>query len=356
MPTASEIAGSMLNDSINGIKSQWDKGQPYRVALGALLSGDPATAKQAIEEHFKDTKPSDIYQGAMNAGMGFAPIGMAAHTVYHGSPYNFDKFAMEKIGTGEGVQAYGHGIYQAESPKVAKEYLKVNPQTLLPPNRVFQGQTLQAGTPEYHAGTLLDNMGLQQARKTVAGWIQEGSPDPNLVPQWQKTLDTLNSASSKQDFKTVKNVPNLYKSDIPDSSLTKMLDWDKPLSEQHPDVQSSLGSLQVVKNDSPAYSDERWLLNHANSGHTLNSYPTKAEATLAAQSLTGGDLVKSLDSNGAAFGSKFLQSQGIPGIRYLDGGSRANGEGTSNFVMFNPDDIRILEKNGVPTGQVPWDK
>lgn len=41
---------------------------------------------------------------------------------FHGSPHNFDKFSMEKIGTGEGAQAYGHGLYFAESPKVAGEY------------------------------------------------------------------------------------------------------------------------------------------------------------------------------------------------------------------------------------------
>src|SRR6185369_5582589 len=42
--------------------------------------------------------------------------------VYHGSPHSFDAFDMSKIGTGEGAQAYGHGLYFAESPGVAKEY------------------------------------------------------------------------------------------------------------------------------------------------------------------------------------------------------------------------------------------
>src|SRR5215471_5241978 len=29
---------------------------------------------------------------------------------FHGSPHDFDKFSMAKIGTGEGAQAYGHGL------------------------------------------------------------------------------------------------------------------------------------------------------------------------------------------------------------------------------------------------------
>lgn len=41
-------------------------------------------------------------------------------------------------------------------------------------------------------------------------------------------------------------------------------------------------------------------------------------------------------------------------IRYLDGGSRSAGQGSSNFVLFSDDLPRILEINGQPTGQVPW--
>ena len=45
-----------------------------------------------------------------------------------------------------------------------------------------------------------------------------------------------------------------------------------------------------------------------------------------------------------------FRGAGIPGIRYLDGGSRGAGQGTSNFVVFpgNEDILKILERNGVP--------
>lgn len=42
--------------------------------------------------------------------------------VWHGSPHKFDKFDASKIGTGEGAQAYGHGLYLADSPTVAGGY------------------------------------------------------------------------------------------------------------------------------------------------------------------------------------------------------------------------------------------
>jgi len=45
-----------------------------------------------------------------------------AITAYHGSGANFDKFDLDFIGTGEGAQAYGYGLYFAEAEKVAEGY------------------------------------------------------------------------------------------------------------------------------------------------------------------------------------------------------------------------------------------
>lgn len=43
-------------------------------------------------------------------------------TAYHGSPYDFEKFSNEAIGTGEGAQAHGYGHYAAKSKSVASDY------------------------------------------------------------------------------------------------------------------------------------------------------------------------------------------------------------------------------------------
>lgn len=36
-------------------------------------------------------------------------------SAYHGTPYRFDKISLENIGTGEGAQAHGWGLYFAEN-------------------------------------------------------------------------------------------------------------------------------------------------------------------------------------------------------------------------------------------------
>ena len=43
----------------------------------------------------------------------------------HGTPHDFEKFVTEKIGTREGNQAFGWGLYFAQNKKIAQNYAKV---------------------------------------------------------------------------------------------------------------------------------------------------------------------------------------------------------------------------------------
>jgi hypothetical protein len=43
---------------------------------------------------------------------------------WHGSPYEFDKFTTEKMGTGEGAQAFGWGLYFTDLESIARGYAK----------------------------------------------------------------------------------------------------------------------------------------------------------------------------------------------------------------------------------------
>jgi hypothetical protein len=44
-----------------------------------------------------------------------------------------------------------------------------------------------------------------------------------------------------------------------------------------------------------------------------------------------------------------LREAGIDGIKYLDAGSRAAGDGSRNYVMFDDKLVQILRKYGVAT-------
>ena len=317
---------------------------------------------QAGVEAYRSAQAGDWGNAGLNAAGMLPFIPMLGKTVWHGSPHAFDKFDLSKIGTGEGAQAYGHGLYLAESPDVATEYSKMEGMVQPPPRRMFQGAELTPGTPEYHAGTLLERTTLPAARKEVAGWIKEAETWPearkadpremDVLAGWQKTLDTLNQTAKKSDF-SIAPGGNLYKVDIPDEQIAKMLDWDKPLSEQPQAVQDALHQAALVNfetNIGPKASGEIGDL-----GWTKNVKSMSGEDLY--RKLTEGAFTNEMFLQGAKKGeaqaviSEKLKQAGIPGIQYLDQASRGAGDGTRNYVVFSDEIPQILERNNVPVNK-----
>ncbi len=62
---------------------------------------------------------------------------------------------------------------------------------------------------------------------------------------------------------------------------------------------------------------------------------------------TGMSIVKGGGSWKPEQAADMLQKAGIPGIRYLDAGSRGAGEGSRNTVVFDPSTMDIIRRYGV---------
>ena len=223
-------------------------------------------------------------------------------TAFHGTPHKIlGKFDISKVGTGEGAQAYGHGMYFAENPAVATEYRKA-----------LSGRTdlnQQPSDPAFiHA---------------VESFRQAGTP-LELIPSEMKKA--YKSATDKDIQLAIQSTEkgNLYKVDIPDEHIPNMLDWDKPLSKQTSEVQA------ILKDRFPSAFDDL----RQTTGQALYKEQVKKMA------MSG-------ERNSEKFMSNYLNEYGIKGIRYLDEGSRGKG-GTSNFVVFDPFTVKILEENGKP--------
>lgn len=243
----------------------------------------------------------------------------AGAIVYHGSPHKFDKFDMSKIGTGEGAQAYGHGLYFAESPAVAGNYRNVLSDTL---EVKGSAQPLEKRAAQ---------MALTFGDNTTEGALQwlskfEGKGANHVSPAM--TPELVRQVKQKFQDGTFSQGGALYKVDLPDDAIAKMLDWDKPLSEQ----------AELVK-----------MVQEVRPGYYSGGLPN------ASAPIGGSDaylsLVETLGKQGA---TDFLKAKGYPGIRYLDGSSRNAGQGTSNFVLFDDQLPRILEINGQPTGLLSY--
>ena len=261
---------------------------------------------------------------------------MAFSRVWHGSPHKFLQFDSSKIGTGEGAQAYGHGLYLAESPDVAKSY-----QTALSADRGFSfggkdGLTraeVQDLVNAKYGGGYLDGVirpsGVADSfiDDMVTGTLR---PDGAMPRQYKPGSDRARVYNELRGQLTHTDPGALYQVDLPDEYIAKMLDWDKPLSEQPPEVQKALASIANGK----MTGEQAWKAAIRESGNPLSSIAKKTGQIFSTPQEAADN----------------LQRLGIPGIRYLDGGSRGNGAGTSNYVIFPGMEkiLTILDVNGEP--------
>jgi len=261
--------------------------------------------------------PAYMQQRALNY---MSPMA-GAIKAYHGTPHEFDRFDMSKIGTGEGAQAYGHGLYFAQNPKIAEFYSDAG---------IKYSPALQSVLDSHNGDINKARLGLIQAVK-------------NGDTKWAQFLDELNEVQ-----------PNIYETSIqwPDAareaadplSEHHLLDLDKSFHHQSDFVKQKLLDLNdpyVTKaiHESPKFNEngDYW-------DYMGNTYESKTEAL---EDVTPQDLITGGRGNfkNPAELSKLLNQVGIPGSKYLDQGSRTGG-GTSNYVMFGDEYPQIVNRAG----------
>ena len=253
--------------------------------------------------------PQSQILGMMNpmdvgAGGGLAGLVQKFIKAYHGSPHDFDQFSLSKIGTGEGAQAYGHGLYFAENPQTAKAY-----RDALKPGRGIDAADIAARILDGSGGDY--QKAIQEVERRLANW---GTPDTR--PPMEGALDLLRQ-----------NAPvsgRMYEVAI-HADPEQFLDWDKPLSQQPSNVQERV--MPFLKDVNPEVIPQikgRELL-HQDGPMSPFLGPTRTPQAA----------------------TEALKHAGIPGIKYLDQGSRSAGEGTRNYVVFDDQLIEILRKYGL---------
>ncbi len=101
--------------------------QGGREFLNGISKGDLAQAALGAGVFGASVLPGALGTGARKGVRSFGELlsdEVGAIRAWHGSPHDFDKFSMDKIGTGEGNQAFGRGGYFAESKGVAGSYVQ----------------------------------------------------------------------------------------------------------------------------------------------------------------------------------------------------------------------------------------
>lgn len=280
-----------------------------------LLSALPILAKQP-----QDITPED----AINSGL------LGAIKVFHGSPHKFDAFDMSKIGTGEGAQAYGHGLYFAENPKTAEWYKeKLGGYDADADSRFLNKwyDMLPDGDVKKSVGR---NDPIEEILSSVDNeieWLSKNYPDDSDIGILSKFAQEYRDGDFDKSYlyETSLEWPDPAREAADPLGPQHFLDWDKPLSE----------SMGRVKN---ALSDEH-LYNLGIDATGKDAYTGKE--------LSVSDFAKFMQNQYGDRGSAKLAEAGIPGIRYLDGGSRGAGDGTYNYVVFDDKIPRIVKRSGL---------
>lgn len=328
-----------------------------------------AMVSPGVAAHGGDVSPEDAVNFAGNVSLGSFGASAAMKnptpgpgktlpmTVYHGSPHDFDKFDMSKIGTGEGAQAYGHGLYVAESKDVAKSY-----QTTLT-------QTAPKGDNVGAAHNFVNKFGGDEeyAREILQQQIEAmGNYSPNAETA-RGMLAAINDGSYK-GYKPPKGAT--YTVDLPDSAIANMLDWDAPLSQQPESVRAAfkrritepkaidgmdMGGNARLRDNRQRQADptqvQPWVL-ETQSGNGTSRFGLSqkdVDRLIGGQdinALTGAQIYQRMAAEHGGFpqASEMMKNLGIPGIRYFDGASRTAGNGTRNFVVFDDKLLKILRK------------
>jgi hypothetical protein len=271
-------------------------------------------------------------------------------TAYHGSPYRFDEFKSEAIGTGEGAQAYGHGLYFAEAEDVAKGYrdaLSKGDITITDSTGVKTKFPINPYGGEGDIADVLRLHDFETARNIITdpNWLN------NLPPNKQKDARQLSGLIGYAKGAEVSK-GKMYEVNLK-TSLDELLDWDKPLSQQPQKVQEALSDIfeeraKQIKERSQIYTRPVEEVISGQTGSDIYDVIASQPAyeKWVKEQLNSGNL-KISETNTPASVSKFLESRGIKGIRYDDAMSRGTEGGTSNFVIFDPRIIAISKKYGV---------
>ena len=337
-----------------GLLEYTKNGQVTEPPLYRFMRGNVQSFLNSIPDPSKMTPEQQLALGA-----NVNPImGLLGATAYHGSPHIFNKFDINKVGTGEGAQVYGHGMYFAENPEIAQQYQKS-----LSKNALINKETGQTFSPYDLDSRVTIQSGLNQglSNEEIARQVEEAAKQYDKIgglPQQLTAPKLRNEAEMVRKGIIGTTEGALYKVDIPDKNIPKMLNWDVSLQKQ-PEVLKTLG---IGEKEIKRYNAIKKEIDAMPGQYDIDIPKEKAmfdkhtalekEYNDIGIHKTGQkyyeDLIKKYGSSKNV--SQELNKKGITGIQYLDAQSRGilprieQRQLTSNYVVFDPSEVKILEK------------
>lgn len=257
---------------------------------------------------------------------------MYFQSAYHGSPHKFDGFSLDAIGTGEGAQAHGWGLYFAANKEISHGYME----RLSEGEWRYKGKRLAGGEIFFYKSIKEDKQGTinliqnridetQAKLKNKQKELKE-TKSPIFSDFYKDEIKSLKTEIEyqKNNLKKIKSIDvskiefktegQLFEVDIPENDV--LLDEDKELIHQPDKVQRAIEKI------------------YADAMKSNNVELTNAIGVTGKEIYRG--FSKYFGSDKKA--SEFLNSYGIKGITY-DG--RQDGR---CYVVFDDKAIQVLKK------------
>jgi len=331
--------------------------------------GDVTGLAADVDMYMRDPESRNLPNYLLTAA-GALPFLPAASQVrkgikaYHGSPHSFDRFSTEQIGTGEGAQAYGQGLYFAGNEDVARGYRDA----LTEPTRV-DGKRISNMTSDYTELKLLESdFDIDKAIKLIER--EMSGFDDSVIGKIRKkgAMESIEKLRDLQirDAITV-DKGSMYEVNI-DVEPDELLDWDKPMAEQSalvkqafnfdPPPKPNFTAKDVTETGSanpsykysvgqfPAAATIEEALSAANKPVLMHTGPTGSVAYKKYEQALSDPMS---DPTGAITAAQNLQEKGIKGIRYADAFTRHKtpDKRSMNYVIFDDRLITIAKKYGI---------
>ena len=313
-------------------------GRTVKIDINPINVADSGTIDEHIErmEKLEQADKNVYYQAA-----------------YHGTPHKFEEFSTEHIGSGEGAQAHGWGLYFAEDRNVSEEYRK----QLSQDTWKYKGKELKAGEILYFKDLLENGKKnrlnfLKAVAERVEQEIKKAEENKKLYGiivnerEYNENLNQLKYV--KEQIKIVKKIDvskiehikdtgQLFEVDIPETDV--LLDENKPLNEQPDKVKKAILEYYksrpndyIIPEDINSLSQQR-----GKEFYRDVAFQLERENSLAYRMANGLNTDIDENFNPEKEASLLLNSLGIKGITY-DG--RQDGR---CYVIFDDKAVEVVQ-------------
>lgn len=294
---------------------------------------------------------------------------------WHGSPYQFDRFTTLKIGTGEGAQAFGWGLYFTDLESIAKGYadklsdtnidrLSIGLLDLVKEGRWVGYDVAKTETEKrlvehfaiyeneitdaYRQGkdvnkavlSLLQDFidGEKQELKSASNKFSTRESDVEYYKNAIKEAERLKGKIIKADIKSSRNLykVTLHKGKTPDQYT--WLEWDKPI-EKESLLNSVLSEIRKIDEKPNSLRDFQRELSAAQDDNYYKQNLLK---------YSGKDFyIRLSESIGQKEASLLLLRAGIDGVKYpaesIARGATSDNARGFNYVVFDENAVSIEE-------------